>query len=180
MIGRDPVRGGDGGFDEEVSRVAAAFEGPIAVALALGAHAQDASCANLHILAPITGSEVSRHGAEVAVALARATRRPLTVLYVAAQSMRAKPLSILGAQRREQEAVLKDIVKIADQYGVRVRTAVTAHASPARAILEQARRDKQNLIVMGVSRRPGATLSFGEVAATVLENTERSVLFVAS
>jgi nucleotide-binding universal stress UspA family protein len=33
---------------------------------------------------------------------------------------------------------------------------------------------------MGVSRRPGATLSFGEVAATVLQNTERSVLFVAS
>ena len=180
MIGRDPVRGGDGGFDDEVSRIAAAFEGPVAVALALGAHAQDASCANLNILAPITGSGVSRHGAEVAVALARATRRPLTVMYVAAQSARARPLAILGAQRREQEAVLKDIVKIADQYGVRVRTAVTAHASPAKAILEHARRGKHNLIVLGVSRRPGATLSFGEVAATVLENTERSVLFVAS
>ena len=25
MIGRDPVRGGDGGFDDEVSRIAAAF-----------------------------------------------------------------------------------------------------------------------------------------------------------
>jgi hypothetical protein len=33
---------------------------------------------------------------------------------------------------------------------------------------------------MGVSRRPGATLSFGDVAAAVLENTEYSVLFVAS
>ena len=90
------------------------------------------------------------------------------------------PLRRLGAQRREQEAVLKDIVKIADQYGVRVRTAVTAHGTPAKAILEHARRGKHNLIVMGVSRRPGATLSFGEVAATVLEDTERSVLFVAS
>jgi Kef-type K+ transport system membrane component KefB/nucleotide-binding universal stress UspA family protein len=180
MIGRDPVRGGDGGFDDEISRIAAAFPGPIAVALALGAHAEDASCANLNILAPITGSEVSRHGAELAVALARATRRPLTVLYVGAATTRARPLAILGAQRREQEAVLKDIVKIADQYGVRVRTAVTAHGTPAKAILEHARRGKHNLIVMGVSRRPGATLSFGEVAATVLEDTERSVLFVAS
>ena len=180
MIGRDPVRGGDGGFDDEVSRIAAAFTGPIAVALALGAHAHDASCANLNILAPITGSEVSRHGAEVAVALARATRRPLTVLYVAAQSRRARPLAILGAQRREQEAVLKDIVKIADQYGVHVRTAVTVHTTPAKAILEHARRSRQNLIVLGVSRRPGPTLSFGDVAASVLENTERSVLFVAS
>jgi Kef-type K+ transport system membrane component KefB/nucleotide-binding universal stress UspA family protein len=179
MIGRDPVRGDAGAFDEDVSRIAAAFEGPVAVALALGAHAQDASCANLNILAPITGSEVSRHGAEVAVALAQATHRPLTVFYVA-QSTRAKTLAILGVRRREQEAVLKDIVKIADQYGVRVRTAVRSHASPAKAILEQARRGKHNLIVMGVSRRPGKTLSFGEVAARVLENTERSVLFVAS
>jgi K+:H+ antiporter len=179
MIGRDPMRGADGAFDEEVSRTAAAFAGPVAVALALGVHARDASCANLNILAPITGSEVSRHGAEVAVALARATRRPLTVLYVAAQPMRGT-LAILGARRREQEAVLKDIVNIADQYDVRVRTAVRAHAHPAKAILEQARRGKHNLIVMGVSRRPGATLSFGEVAAGVLENTDRSVLFVAS
>jgi Kef-type K+ transport system membrane component KefB/nucleotide-binding universal stress UspA family protein len=180
MIGREPVRGAAGGFDEDVSRTAAAFEGPVAVALALGSHARDASCANLNILAPITGSEVSRHGAEVAVALAHATRRPLTVLYVAAQSMQARTLAILGARRREQEAVLKDIVKIADQYDVRVRTAVRAHSSPAKAILDQARRGKHNLIVMGVSRRPGSTLSFGEVAAGVLEKTERSVLFVAS
>jgi nucleotide-binding universal stress UspA family protein len=180
MIGRDPVRGTDGGFAEEVSRTAAAFTGPIAVALALGAHAEDASCANLNILAPITGSQVSRNGAEVALALARATRRPLTVLFVGARPTRTKPLAILGLQRREQEAVLKDMVKIADQYGVRVRTAVTAHTDPARAILEHARRGKHNLTVMGVSRRPGATLAFGEVAATVLANTERSVLFVAS
>jgi len=63
---------------------------------------------------------------------------------------------------------------------VRVRTAVTAHSSPGRAIIDHANRGKHNLIVMGVSRRPGATLSFGEVAAAVLQNTERSVLFVAS
>ena len=178
MIGREPSRGAAGGFDEAISRIAAAFEGPVAVALALGAHAEDASCANLRILAPITGSEVSRHGAEVAIALAHATRRPLTVLYVATPSSGARTL--LGARRREQEAVLKDIVKIAEQYAVHVRTAVRAHASPEKAILEQARRGKQNLIVMGVSRRPGAPLAFGEVAAAVLEKTERSVLFVAS
>lgn len=180
MIGRDPVKSAGGGFSEDVSCIAAAFKGPIAVAVALGVHAHDASCTNLNILAPITGSEVSRRGAEVAVALARATQRPLTVLYVAAQSRGGATLALLGARRREQEAVLKDIVKIADQYGVRARTAVTANASPAKAILEQARRGRQNLIVMGVSRRPGESLSFGEVAEGVLENAERSVLFVAS
>jgi len=89
-------------------------------------HAHDASCANLSILAPITGSAVSSHGAEVAIALARATHRPLTVLYVANQSMRGRTLAILGARRREQEAVLKDIVKIADPVRRARRTAVRA------------------------------------------------------
>jgi Kef-type K+ transport system membrane component KefB/nucleotide-binding universal stress UspA family protein len=180
MIGRDPVRGAHGGFHEAVSRIAAGFDGPIAVACALGVHAEDAAHADFNILVPITGSAVSRSGAEVAIVLARATHSPLTVLYVMGQSKRTATIAILGTRRREQEAVLKDIVHIADQNGVRVRTAVRAHMSPAKAILEQAHRGRQNLIVMGVSRRPGQTLSFGEVAAAVLEESERSVLFVAS
>jgi nucleotide-binding universal stress UspA family protein len=180
VIGRDPLRGAAGGFHENVSRIAAGFDGPIAVVAALGVLAADAAHAALNILVPITGSAVSRSGAEVAVALARATRAPLTFLHVSAQSKRATPLAILGARRREQEAVLKDIVKLADQNGVRVRTAVKTHLSAAKAILEHAQRGKQNLIVRGVSRRPGSTLSFGEVAAAVLEESNCSLLFVAS
>jgi Kef-type K+ transport system membrane component KefB/nucleotide-binding universal stress UspA family protein len=176
MIGRKQVRG-SGGFAEDISRIASAFPGPVAVALALGTHAKDASCANLDILVPITGSEVSRHGAEVAVVLARATQRRLTVLHVAVPPARGRPA---GARRREQDAVLRSILKIADQNGVRVRSALRSDASPAYVILEEARRGKHNLIVMGVSRRPGSALSFGEVAAAVLERTEYSVLFVAS
>lgn len=180
MIGKDPVRGGAGGFHKGVSRIAAGFDGPVAVVSALGVHVANAARADFNILVPITGSAVSRSGAEVAVALARATHSPLTVLYVVAQSRRAATMAMLGTRRREQEAVLKDIVRIADQNGVRVRTAVRAHTSAANAILEQAHRGRQNLIVMGVSRRPGQTLSFGEVAAAVLEESERSLLFVAS
>jgi hypothetical protein len=33
---------------------------------------------------------------------------------------------------------------------------------------------------MGVSPRPGATLSFGGAAATILERSDRSVLLIAS
>jgi nucleotide-binding universal stress UspA family protein len=36
------------------------------------------------------------------------------------------------------------------------------------------------LIVMGVSRRPGEGLSFGDTAAAVLEHAPGSVLFVAT
>jgi len=180
MIGRDPVRGAAGEFHEDVSHLAAGFEGPVAVVSALGVHTQDAAHAGFNILVPITGSAVSRSGAEMAVVLASATHSPLTILYVVAQSRRATTMGLLGARRREQEAVLKDIMQVADQNGVRVRTAVRANTDPAKAILNLAERGKHNLIVMGVSRRPGRTLSFGEVAAAVLQDSERSLLFVAS
>ena len=48
------------------------------------------------------------------------------------------------------------------------------------AILRQARLGGHNLIVMGVTRRPGETLLFGNVATAILESSERSILFVAS
>jgi hypothetical protein len=49
----------------------------------------------------------------------------------------------------------------------------------ARVAGELARR-KHNLVVMGVSRRPGEKLFFGDTAAALLEKSERSLLFVAS
>ena len=47
------------------------------------------------------------------------------------------------------------------------------------AILRQARRSRSDLIVLGVSRRPGKTLSFGELATALLESSDRSLMFVA-
>ena len=37
-----------------------------------------------------------------------------------------------------------------------------------------------NLVVMGVGRRPGEKLYFGDTATALLENAECSLLFVAS
>ena len=37
-----------------------------------------------------------------------------------------------------------------------------------------------NLIMMGVSRRPGDKLFFGDTAAAVLEKSPTSIVFVAS
>jgi nucleotide-binding universal stress UspA family protein len=48
------------------------------------------------------------------------------------------------------------------------------------AILKEARRGKYDLIVLGVTRRPGETLSFGNTAAAVLQSSDMSILFVAS
>jgi nucleotide-binding universal stress UspA family protein len=70
-------------------------------------------------------------------------------------------------------------VSLADQYGVPIRTAVRVNLAAEDAILRQARLGGHNLIVMGVSRRPGETLSFGGVATAVLDASDRSLLFVS-
>jgi hypothetical protein len=65
-----------------------------------------------------------------------------------------------------------------------VRTAVRAtgqsETTAAAAILRELQTGKHNLLVMGVSPRPGATLEFGAVAAALLARSDRSILFVAS
>ena len=48
------------------------------------------------------------------------------------------------------------------------------------AILKEARRGDYDLVILGVTRRPGETLSFGNTAAAVLESSDISILFIAS
>ena len=82
--------------------------------------------------------------------------------------------------RRDEEAVLKEIVDLADRYGRTIRTALRLSIAPEDAILRQARLGHYNLIVMGVGRPASETLFFGKVAAGVLENSDRPILFVSS
>src|SRR5262249_32313573 len=71
----------------------------------------------------------------------------------------------------------KEVVALAERYRTEVATVVRIESEPEQAILREARR--HNLIVMGVNRRPGEVLFFGDVAAAVLKATKASVLFVA-
>ena len=52
-------------------------------------------------------------------------------------------------------------------------------SGPVLRSIRQARRGKHDLIVLGVSRRPGKVLSFGELATALLESSDRSLMFVA-
>jgi Kef-type K+ transport system membrane component KefB/nucleotide-binding universal stress UspA family protein len=170
------------GFDDSVNRIAARFDGPLAIVSARGAHRDDPMKSRLHILVPITGTEVSLQATEVGIAIARATKAPITAVYVSA----ARPARVTGRLRnavrlREQaEAILKEAVEMADRYGIDMRTAVKTDAAVADAILRQAGASRNTLIVMGVNRRPGETLFFGDVAAEILERSQRSILFLSS
>jgi Kef-type K+ transport system membrane component KefB/nucleotide-binding universal stress UspA family protein len=170
------------GFDDGVNRIAAQFNGPLAIVSARGAHRDDPMKGRLHILVPITGTEVSLQATEIGIAIARATKAPITAVYVST----ARPRRMTGrlrsaVQSREQaEAVLKDAVEMADRYGIDMRTAVKTDAAVADAILRQAGASRNTLIVMGVNRRPGETLFFGTVAAEILDRSQRSILFLSS
>jgi K+:H+ antiporter len=162
-------------FHDDVAGLAAGFEGPIAVVDARGPLLKAPLEGKLSILVPVNGTELSRRAAEVAIGMAKANQAPLTALYVAARSGGAKKRS-----RQYEEAILKDIVDLADTYGQELHTAVRADLAPEDAIIKEIARRKHNLVVMGVGRRPGEKLFFGDTAAALLEKSKCSLLFVAS
>jgi hypothetical protein len=78
------------------------------------------------------------------------------------------------------EAIIREIVRLGDYYGVEVKGAVRSVRTPQEAILRQLDVGGHNLLVMGVTPRPSDQLFFGPVPAELLERAECSVLFVAS
>jgi len=176
-LGRDAAR--DEAFHQHVSRLAAGFVGPLAVVdLRAAGHLDRPLAGKLDILVPVNGTEPSRRAAEVAITVARATKAPVTALYVT-QSTSGNTRRSTRARRNEED-ILKGIVSMGETYGVTIRTAVIANLDPDAAILKQVARRKHNLIIMGVSRRPGETLYFGETATAVQENADVSLVLVAS
>jgi Kef-type K+ transport system membrane component KefB/nucleotide-binding universal stress UspA family protein len=178
VIGVHPATSAKGGFHESVSRIARLFDGALAVVTARGPHEQGPQGSAISVLSPVTGNEVSRRGAEVAVNLAKAAGAPLAVLSVLAPGA-ADERERLGAARRDADEVVKEITAIAEAHEVAIKSAIRTDISAEDAILRQARAGRHNLIVLGVSRRPGETLSFGELATALLESSDRSLLFVA-
>jgi len=159
--------------------MALAFEGPLAIVMGQGEHLKAPDQCRFNILVPVAGTDISRRAAEVAVELARACECPMTALYVANTGANAKRRGGTRARRHEQ-AILKEIVQMADRYDVNVQTAVRSDVAPDQAILAQAKKGGHDLIVMGVQRRPGDKLFFGDTAAAVFEKSTASLLFLSS
>jgi Kef-type K+ transport system membrane component KefB/nucleotide-binding universal stress UspA family protein len=179
FIGLRSTKSRTGAFHSEIAGMAVAFEGPLAIVMGQGDHLKQPDQCRFNILVPVAGTEVSRRAAEVAVALARACECPMTALYVANTGAGGKRRGG-PRERRHEQAILKEIVQMADRYDVKVKTAVRSDVAPDVAILAQAKKGGHDLIVMGVQRRPGDKLFFGDTAATVFEKSTGSVLFLSS
>jgi nucleotide-binding universal stress UspA family protein len=127
------------------------------------------------------GTEVARRAAELAIAIARRQDAPITVLYVSNRKTARGGAGIRRAGRLDQfeQAVLDDVVDWAAQHDCKVKTVVRADITPARAIVGEAKRGGRNVIFMGVSRRPGDKLFFGDAAAAVFDRAPISILFLS-
>lgn len=170
----------NGAFHPNVTRIAAAFDGPLAITVGKGIHLRQPERSPLHILVPVNGTDVSRRAAEVAIAIAHACNCPVAALYVALGAT-DNPRKRRGFRARQQEqAIMKDFVEMADRYDVKAKTAVRADPAPDKAILAEVKEAKHDLIIMGAGRRPGDKLFFGDTAAAVLEKSSASILFVAT
>jgi Kef-type K+ transport system membrane component KefB/nucleotide-binding universal stress UspA family protein len=173
IIGLDKTVVRKNQIHSNVANLAAGYEGALIIVDGREEHRKHPLHGTVSILVPVNGTEVSRRAAEVAIALARATKAPLTALYATSGSNSNR-------SRRNEEAILKDIVELAESYGLDLRTAVRADVDPDVAIIKECERRKHNVVVMGVGRRPGEKLFFGDTAASLLEKAKLSLVFVAT
>jgi nucleotide-binding universal stress UspA family protein len=181
FIGIASMRAKDGGFSRSVDGIAGAFEGALALVDAKGEHCKDPEGAELNLLVPVNGTDVSRRAAEVAIEMARGARAAVTALYVSGSKAAPRGGGRGGARaRRYERAILDDVSELAEKYEQEIETAIRADIAPDRAVVAEAKKNGHNLIVMGVSRRPGDRLYFGETAAGIIKDAPISVMFVAS
>jgi len=181
LIGCEPAAIGNG-FAPQITRTAQGFPGPFAIAIARG-QLRKSAAAPLHVLVTVSGTRVSRQGAEVGIALAHASRGSVTALHVGA----TRPGSVWRlrfgealAPRGYANAVVREITEIGEHYGIEVRGAIRQSGSVRNAVLRELAREPHNLLVMGVSPRPGDQLFVGELAAEMLARAGGSLLFVCA
>lgn len=182
VIGLHPAADPEGGFTETISRLAKQFSGSLAIVSARGRLDLEPVQAPLHVLVPVTGSEVSRRGAEVGMALAKAAVAKITMLTVLPPEQPGQRRRYYDREsRRYRDAVetAQELNLVAEALEQPIRIRRRLDLSAGDAILREARRYAHNLILLGVSRRPGERLSFGEIAAALLEGADRSLVFVS-
>ncbi|WP_411970923.1 cation:proton antiporter [Mesorhizobium sp. BR1-1-2] len=178
LVGLENALTAKGSFTEALNDMTSGFDGPLCLVLngARSAGKMPMLKAGATILVPVNGTEVSRRAVDLALALARPHRARVKALYVSQARKGSRPSSV---SHRREEAVLKDVVDLADRYGVAVDTAIRARATPDKAIAREVAKGAA-MVVMGVAQRPGEELFFGDTATAVLAAVACPVVLLAS
>jgi Kef-type K+ transport system membrane component KefB/nucleotide-binding universal stress UspA family protein len=177
FVGIEDMVDAAGAFSPALDRIAAGFQGPIALAIAGG---QDQPAPS-RIVVPVDGTEASRRGAEMALALAAGTRAQVMVVHTPERDTAPGKRGIrrTAATQGTEKAVLDDMTALARRYGVRIGTAVHRRVTPEAAVLSEAGRMQADLLVIGARRRVGEELFLGKTVAALLKEWHGSVLLLA-
>jgi Kef-type K+ transport system membrane component KefB/nucleotide-binding universal stress UspA family protein len=164
-------------FTRRVSDLSSGFDGPLALVLKVGERTDQMPQLRegTVILVPVNGTEVSRRAAELALALARPHGATVRALFVSRGGTTGRVG--LSLSHRLEEAVLKDVVDLAERYGVPAQTSISTRTAAGGAIVREANAGAA-MVVMGVTKRPGKELLFGETATTVLGNCNCPIVLV--
>jgi nucleotide-binding universal stress UspA family protein len=178
IVGIGNTRARSGEFHPDLARIVSAFEGPVAIVAGRDRQLAEPQRGLSSILVPESGTDTSRRATELAIALARACECPVTALYVAHTGTTRVRRRIYGHQ--QARAIINEVAQVGDRYGVKIKTAVRTDVAPDQAILSQAKQTSYDLLIMGVSRRPGEKLFLGDTAAAILLHSPHSILFLVS
>lgn len=134
-----------------------------------------------NILVPVTGDRFSSEAMVMALQLAHEREASVEALYVLELPMHLPLDAQVPEQRKQASEVLEDMRAMADEFGVELIPIIIPARHAGRAIVEEARRRKSEVIIMGVERkrRLGERL-FGRTVEYVLKNAPCRVVVASS
>jgi Kef-type K+ transport system membrane component KefB/nucleotide-binding universal stress UspA family protein len=161
------------GYPKGLEAALGAFQQNAAIVLARGGLKRNAGAA-LRMLVPVTGDNRSMRSIELAGLIAKASNAKVRAIYAPPEADGP------GRTMPQIQAIFERAREIGRHSGIAVKTAIGTTGERELSILSEARRGRYNLIVLGVSRRAGEQLSFGRLADTLLETSDRSLLLFAT
>ena len=105
------------------------------------------------ILVPLAGTSVDPEVIRVAIALGKPAKAEIVAIYVIEVRWNLPLDAILDPESERGEAVLEGAVKVAEQTGAHIETELVQAREAAAAIIDTAREQKSDLIVLGMPYR---------------------------
>jgi Kef-type K+ transport system membrane component KefB/nucleotide-binding universal stress UspA family protein len=168
-----------GKFHDSLEEIVREFKGPVAI-LFEGKDTKTHDLTTLEkILVPTTGTDYSRFGAEIAVAIAKGCGASITAVHVAVAS-EIDTVRRSTRQMRTSRSLVADIEALGEREGVEVQPKALKGQDKERAILRQVEQGGHQLIVIGSKSQSSKNMHFGSSAMALIEHAPCPVLIVKS
>ncbi|HMK93497.1 MAG TPA: universal stress protein, partial [Thermoleophilia bacterium] len=129
------------------------------------------------LLVPIVGSRITDEMMVLACQLATEKQSSIDALYVIEVPLNLPLDARLPRERENAERVLEQAALVADQFKVKLNPIVVTARSAGRAIVDEARDRRSEVIILGVTRKPRFTQrAFGSTLSYVIEHASCEVL----